>query len=167
MINELQSQWDGLSPKEQKEIANFVSRKMQKASTESAKLLLARLNEAAGRNYRPVTANLSRIQARLAEGYTYQEIEQVIARKCLEWYGNPQMEQYLRPKTLFAAENFAQYVGQLDMKIPEKEKPKLKRPTNDADWLVLAKKAGCGNMDGYEQIWQKATSLYDAGRLQI
>jgi uncharacterized phage protein (TIGR02220 family) len=166
MINELIAQWDGFSPSEQKAIINFAARKAKKVVSKDAEALLICLNEQAGRNYRPVKSNLSRLQALLADGYTFQEVEQVIARKCLEWRDNPQMEQYLRPKTLFSAENFSNYFGQLNMKPPEDVKPKLKRPNNDNEWLILAKKAGAGSMDSYDQIWQKATSLYDAGRLQ-
>lgn len=169
MINELIAQWDGFSPSEQKAIIDFVARKAKKAVSKDAEILLIYLNEQAGRNYRPVKSNLSRLQALLADGYAFQEVKQVIARKCLEWGGNPQMEQYLRPKTLFSAENFSNYFGQLNMKPPEPEKPKLKfPPMNDSNaWIELGKKCGAHNTASYDDIRRMASAAYDAGRLQI
>lgn len=75
--------------------------------------LLDYLNKKTGQHYRPVPSNLSLLQARLKEGATPEDIRAVIDHKCFEWQNDPKMSQYLRPKTLFAASNFNQYVGQL------------------------------------------------------
>jgi len=165
MLNTLKEFWPQLPDKEKREISNFVSKQMQPQAAEEAKYLLAHLNKLAHRNFRPVSANLRLIQARLAEGYTREDIEQVIARKCLEWRENPTMSQYLRPATLFNAEKFNQYIGQLDAPLPKPIKPTLKRPSNDQEWIELAKKVGAGRMDSYQEIWHKATIAYDNGRL--
>ncbi len=37
----------------------------------------------------------------------------MIANRCLAWVGDSKMDEYLRPKTLFNATNFANYAGQL------------------------------------------------------
>ena len=78
-----------------------------------AREILAFLNKKTGRNYRPVLANLNMIRARLKEGYTADELRQVVAKKCREWRGDSFMEKYLRPATLFNATKFAQYSGEL------------------------------------------------------
>lgn len=71
------------------------------------------LNAKTGRNYQPVDANLKMIAARLKEGATVDDCRAVIAMKCREWGTDEKMEEYLRPKTLFSATNFAQYRGRL------------------------------------------------------
>lgn len=80
---------------------------------QQAKEILSFLNEKTGRSYEPVDANLKLIVARLKEGSTALDLRQVIAKKCREWIGDPKMAEYLRPKTLFNATNFAQYKGEL------------------------------------------------------
>lgn len=84
-----------------------------------SKEILEFLNEKTGRNYQPVKANISKIRARLKEGYTDTQVRQVIAKKAREWGENEKLEPYLRPKTLFGAENFANYVGELGQKPKE------------------------------------------------
>lgn len=74
------------------------------------------LNESAKRNYKPVKANVSLIAARLKEGATVEDCRAVITDRCGKWAGNPKMVEYLRPKTLFNATNFAQYQGELGTK---------------------------------------------------
>jgi uncharacterized phage protein (TIGR02220 family) len=71
------------------------------------------LNELANRTYQPVSSNLGLISARLAEGATIDQCKAVVSAKVAEWGADPKMEKYLRPKTLFSATNFAQYVGGL------------------------------------------------------
>lgn len=79
-----------------------------------ARSILAFLNEKTGRKYKPVPANIELIVARLRDGATEQECRQVVAKKCREWLGNPDMSTYLRPETLFGRRKFAQYQGELD-----------------------------------------------------
>lgn len=75
--------------------------------------ILEYLNEKAGRDYRPVKANLSLIDARLKEGATPDECRAVVDAKVMAWSSDVKMREYLRPKTLFSATNFAQYAGEL------------------------------------------------------
>lgn len=89
-----------------------VNGKKQKQWDE-AREILAFLNEKTGRNYHPVDANLEMIVARLREGFEPKHLRQVIAKKTREWMGNEEMEEYIRPKTLFNRRNFANYSGEL------------------------------------------------------
>lgn len=75
--------------------------------------ILGFLNEKTGRTYEPVPVNIDRIVARLKEGTTPDDVRAVIALKCREWRTDEKMSKFLRPKTLFAAENFANYKGEL------------------------------------------------------
>ena len=71
------------------------------------------LNEKAGTDFRTDGKSSMRlIAARLSEGYTQEQMQQVIVRKCDEWNGT-QMQNFLRPETLFG-EKFEGYVNQKD-----------------------------------------------------
>ena len=74
--------------------------------------ILVFLKEKTGKSFRINEPNLRLIRARLAEGYSPDELRWVVERKCLEWGGTPRAE-YLRPATLFGREKFAQYVGEM------------------------------------------------------
>jgi uncharacterized phage protein (TIGR02220 family) len=78
-----------------------------------AKAILAYLNERADRQYQAVAANLNLIVARLKEGATFDQCKSVIDAKVSAWSSDPKWNQYLRPKTLFNATNYAQYAGEL------------------------------------------------------
>lgn len=75
--------------------------------------ILQFLNLKAGRAYRPTEANLGFIMDRLKSGNTVSDCKQVIAKKVREWAGNPDMDTYLRPATLFNRTKFDQYTGEL------------------------------------------------------
>lgn len=73
-------------------------------------LVVSRLNERAGTNYRARTpATQKHINARIAEGYTVEDFYTVIDKKCAEWKGGT-MEKYLRPETLFGTK-FESYLN--------------------------------------------------------
>ena len=68
------------------------------------------LNEKAKTSYRASTkATQKHINARLTEGYTVEDFKIVIDKKCAEWKGT-EMEQYLRPETLFGTK-FESYLN--------------------------------------------------------
>lgn len=75
--------------------------------------ILDHLNQQSGRAYQAVQANLNLILARLKEGATLDQCKAVVDAKAREWLNDPKMVKYLRPKTIFNATNFAQYVGEL------------------------------------------------------
>lgn len=60
-----------------------------------------------------VTASGDRIVARLKQGYTRAELREVVHAKCEQWKDDDKMAEFLRPATLFAKENFEQYLGEL------------------------------------------------------
>lgn len=70
------------------------------------------LNDRAGTSYKPSTANtVKHINARLNEGYSVEDFKTVIDTKVKEWKGNPKMEKFLRPDTLFGSK-FESYLNQ-------------------------------------------------------
>lgn len=83
-----------------------------------AEKVIQHLNDKTGRNFKVATTNTRLINARLKEGATPMELIGVINRKCDEWLNDPAMAQYLRPATLFNAEKFNGYVGQLGSPMP-------------------------------------------------
>lgn len=73
--------------------------------------IISHLNQKAGTNYRPTTASTQRlINARLADGFTVDDFFAVIDKKCAEWRGSD-MQQYLRPETLFNNTKFESYLN--------------------------------------------------------
>ncbi|MDR7817100.1 conserved phage C-terminal domain-containing protein [Riemerella anatipestifer] len=101
------------------------------------KELLKKFNEITGRRFRETKANLQGISARLKDGYTEQEILEVIQLKTLEWKKNPTMSVHLNPVTIFRPSNFDKYINQV---LTIKENPqqyakyfqKINRITNGA-----------------------------------
>ena len=93
-------------------VNNNVNNKDLMSGKPDPKAILIFLNEKTGKKYQPVKANLNLISARLKE-YSEDQLRQVIAKKCREWGTDDKMAQYLRPKTLFNATNFANYAGEL------------------------------------------------------
>lgn len=80
---------------------------------ESAKEIIGYLNSVVGTRYRTNTqSTISKIKARLKEGFTVDDFKTVIDKKFAEWGSDPKMKQYLRPETLFSAEHFESYLNQ-------------------------------------------------------
>jgi uncharacterized phage protein (TIGR02220 family) len=90
-----------------------VSAPGRKKLSDAAKELLAFLNEKTGRRYPAVESNIKLIASRLKE-YPIEDLRAMIAKKAREWDKDENMEKYLRPKTLFNAQNCAQYIGELN-----------------------------------------------------
>ena len=77
-------------------------------------LIIDRLNDVAGTNYKASTSKTKNlIQARLKEGFSLEDFNRVIDKKCREW-SNTEMAKYLRPETLFGTK-FESYLNQPDM----------------------------------------------------
>ena len=94
------------------------------------RLFIDHLNSKTGRHYKATPANLKFLKARLSEGHSADDIYRVIDNKVLEWTGDPKMEPYLRPATLFNAEKFNQYVGE-----QLRESDEQRREREMAAWL--------------------------------
>lgn len=93
-------------------------RKGNVALTHDAEAILGFLNEKTGRHYKPCDSNIKLIAARLRDGETADDMRAVVAMRCRKWRGDPKMDEYLRPKTLFNATNYAQYRGELKDEAP-------------------------------------------------
>lgn len=62
------------------------------------------LNQIAGTSYRPTTkATVKHIRARLAEGFTIDDLILVVKHKWSDWRDDSKMLQYFRPETLFGS----------------------------------------------------------------
>lgn len=69
------------------------------------------LNSVLGTKYRASTkAHSENINARLAEGHTFEDLKLVVDYKNAEWSKDQKMAQYLRPQTLFQAGKFQGYL---------------------------------------------------------
>lgn len=95
---------------------------LMSSKLDAAKNILEFLNRKTGKGFKPVDSNLKLIKARLNEGHAEHEVLSVIERKCKEWADDDKMSQYLRPATLFGAEKFNQYVGELGVETPEERR---------------------------------------------
>jgi len=75
--------------------------------------ILNHLNETAGRQFRENQNNIKHIKARLNENWNVEQLKKVIEIKTLEWGGDPKMEKYLNPETLFRPSNIDKYWQQV------------------------------------------------------
>jgi len=79
------------------------------------------LNEKTGKKFNPKSKETSSmILARAKEGATLDEFKKVIDVKAAKWRGDPKMDDYLRPSTLFRPTNFENYLNEI---IPDRKKP--------------------------------------------
>lgn len=77
---------------------------------EEVRQLIAYLNRKTGAEYRECKATVAMITARLGEkGVTFGGVRMMIDRQVILWKGDPTMEKYLRPTTLFNATKFNEY----------------------------------------------------------
>ncbi|WP_312394715.1 conserved phage C-terminal domain-containing protein [Chryseobacterium sp.] len=71
------------------------------------------LSAATGTKFRHIKSNLSKIQKLFKEGFTPEEITEVMQLKIVQWKNNPKMAGYLRPRTLFSEGNFENYINEV------------------------------------------------------
>lgn len=97
--------------------ANLNSNGKENGSTDVWSLsrsVLSYLNQVAGTSYRLDGASSVRLISELAHnGYTEEQMKSVIDKKAGQWLGDPKVEQYLRPSTLFGPK-FEQYLNEPD-----------------------------------------------------
>lgn len=89
---------------------------------DTCNVIINRLNELAGTNYRSNGKSTQNLIKALLKDYTLEDILNVVEKMCYKW-GNPKkgekdMSEYLRPSTLFRRSNFENYLG---MKIQQRE----------------------------------------------
>lgn len=94
----------------------------EKAEAIPYKEIIDYLNKKTGSAYRASSkATQEHIRARYREGYTLEDFKTVILKKSEEWAGT-EMQQYLRPETLFGTK----FEGYLNAKATEKTTRKTK-----------------------------------------
>ena len=94
--------------------------------------ILAYLNQKLKTNYKTTTkATISKIKARVNEGFSLDDFKTVIDKKCDEWIGTD-MEIYLRPDTLFGTK-FESYLNQKVISKKESAIEKLQREIKEAE----------------------------------
>lgn len=75
--------------------------------------VVSHLNAQTGKHFRASSRQTAAaVRARLSEGWTVEDFRRVIDAKVADWAGDPRMEQYLRPSTLFRPSNFESYANQ-------------------------------------------------------
>lgn len=99
-----------------------VRKKEKNIYTAQAREILESLNFKTGKKFKPVPSHLEVITARLKEGFTMDDCKRVIDIKTSKWLHTEQ-DMYLRPKTLFSADNFDSYLN-------EREHPKKNTVNN-------------------------------------
>ncbi len=83
-------------------------------NSKQVKAIVQFLNEKTGSHYRASSAKTKRlIHARLNEGFTVDDFEKVIVKKCKDWKADTKMAKYLRPETLFGTK-FESYLNEID-----------------------------------------------------
>ncbi|GKV65211.1 MULTISPECIES: conserved phage C-terminal domain-containing protein [unclassified Sporosarcina] len=76
-------------------------------------LIISHLNEKTGKQFKAnASATVRMLNARLNEGYSVEDIQQVIDLKTDQWLQDEKFRNYLRPSTLFNAKNFENYVNE-------------------------------------------------------
>lgn len=93
--------------------------RLDKISLDKINNILSYLNEKTGKKYKTNNQTTKKhINARITEGFTYEDFIKVIDNKCSDWIGNKDMEQYLRPSTLFGTK-FESYLNQYSKSVEE------------------------------------------------
>ena len=76
--------------------------------------VVAYLNAQTGKHFRADSRQTAAaVRARLSEGFTVEDFRRVVDAKVSDWAGDPRMERYLRPSTLFRPSNFEAYANQV------------------------------------------------------
>lgn len=76
-------------------------------------LVIDYFNKKTGKRYRANTKDVQKlIKARIKEKYTIEDFYKVIDNKVKTWLHDKKMSYYLRPKTLFAGDNFQNYLNE-------------------------------------------------------
>lgn len=89
---------------------NGEKRKGEVKCSEEVRQLIQYLNFKTGADYRECKQTVAMITARLAENdVTFGGVRMMIDRQVILWKGDPTMEKYLRPTTLFNATKFNEY----------------------------------------------------------
>ena len=124
-----------------------IERAKKKGDGNSEKIaeIVEYLNSVCGTNYRANSAQTQKnINGRLGEGFTVDDFKIVIDAKAREWKGTD-MEQYLRPDTLFRPTKFESYVNYAKKRrmkrIAVAEPVEVEPELTDEEWLRMMEKS--------------------------
>jgi uncharacterized phage protein (TIGR02220 family) len=92
--------------------------------SDDARNALTLLNAICFKSYRPTKSTISKINARLKEGYRIDDFKKVIEFKHEQWGNDPKMRAYLRPETIFGTK--------FDSYLAEASDERLKEISDDA-----------------------------------
>lgn len=76
--------------------------------------IIAYLNDKTSSHFRDCKSTQRLIDARLNDGYTFEDFKKVIDTKCEQWLMDSALAKYLRPETLFNATHFESYLNEVD-----------------------------------------------------
>jgi len=108
----------------------------QKQHALIAKSVIDHLNAKTGKRFRHTKTNLRLVTARLKDGYTEQDMIDVIDARVALWLFDETMYEYLRPSTLFRPSNFDEYLAAAKAAPPPRAGAK-KKSIPDITELVL------------------------------
>lgn len=91
------------------------------------------INEEANTNFRNSSNNRKLIHARLADGYTEEELIKVIKFKANQWKDNEKMKKYIVLTTLLRPSNFDKYIQEVESIPEQQEKRKRKVPLKEKE----------------------------------
>ena len=107
---------------------------MSSKKLDDEKTVIDYLNKKTGKKFEYAESNLKFVRARINEGHTIEKIMAVIDQQCTLWMKDQKFKKYLRPATLFNAEKFNQYVGELGVETPKEENQrKINEWINEGD----------------------------------
>lgn len=101
---------------------NLKDETLMSSKLDDIEKIILYLNEKTGKNFENVESNRKLIKARIKEGHTIEKIISVIDQQCKLWINDQKFKKYLRPATLFGAEKFNQYVGELGVETPDEKR---------------------------------------------
>lgn len=125
--------------------------------------VLSHLNEVTGASWRVDDVSSVRLISDLAhKGYTEEQMIEVIDKKAADWLGDPKVEQYLRPSTLFGP-RFEEYLRQpASAQKKKREEAKKKEESKNAirDQIEVRTR-------DLERLWKEYEDAYGNMPLRI
>jgi len=92
------------------------------SDSDSVSNIIEHLNFIAGTKFKAgIVKTKSLIRARLNEGYTIEDFQQVHINKYAEWHNDEKMQKFLRPETLYSNK----FEGYLNQKVSDNEKSRM------------------------------------------
>lgn len=99
------------------------------------------LNEKSGKHFKNTATNRKLVHERLREGFTPKDLQTAIDNVAAGWLGTD-MEQYIRPSTIFRASKFEGYVNSVPrVAKPQQRGGKPQRQEATPDWMKPGYKA--------------------------